>query len=39
MTAATSLLFDMPGFRVIGCVEDPEWGGRGVMVMGMAGDP
>jgi transposase len=36
MTDATSLLFDLPGFRVIGCVEDPESGGRVITVMGVA---
>lgn len=36
MTDATSLLFDLPGFRVIECVEDPESGGRRITVMGVA---
>lgn len=36
MTDATSLLFDLPGFRVIDCVEDSESGGRRITVMGVA---
>ena len=35
MTDATSLLFDLPGFRVIECVEDSESGGRRITVMGV----
>ena len=33
MSDATSLLFDLPGFSVIECVEDPSLGGRRVTVM------
>ncbi len=36
MTDATSLLFDLPGFRVIECVEDPISGGRRITVMAVA---
>ena len=35
MSDATSLLFDLPGFRVVSCEED-DTGGRGVVVMQIA---
>lgn len=35
MSDATSLLFDLPGFRVIECVEDLESGVRRITVMGV----